>query len=81
MLYVDDDYREWAKKHKLTIDELECASCKKKFKTTIPIRIKGYVGLEIPTHGCDRKFLAASFKPIDREEIEAWSNIMGNYKK
>ena len=76
MLYVDCDTDAWAKKHGIDIEEMECASCKKIFKTTVPIVMKGYAGLEMPEHGCDRKFLGAIFTPTSKGKIEAWNKII-----
>lgn len=75
MFYIDVTTEEWCKKHNLEPKEFECKNCKQKFMSTVPIIIKGYAGLEVPQHGCDRRFSAAMFKPITEEEKKAWADI------
>lgn len=76
MIYIDADYLEFAEKYDIVPQDLKCENCKQVFTTSVPIRIKGYVGLETPAHGCDRKFNAAVFVPISEEEREFWKGII-----
>ena len=75
MLYPEVTTEEWLRKYPLVPEEIECDCCHVKFQTTVPVIMKGYAGLEIPSHSCDKKYLAATFVPIDQNEIQYWSQL------
>lgn len=74
MIYIDGDYLEFAEKHKIDPVEMKCPTCDITLTTSVPFRIKGYAGLELPAHGC--KNLAAVLVPINEEETEFWKQFI-----
>ncbi len=66
---VDLDYKVWAKRYGLVVQEKECANCKKMFLASIPVADKGMRGLQIPDHGCPAGFNRSYFIFID-EKLE-----------
>ena len=72
MIYLDDDYREFAKKHGISLRPSKCRGCKKEFVPTIPIAISGYRGLKAGPHGCDTKYQIVRLVPVSKEEMEFW---------
>jgi len=75
MIYVETSKEEWIAKYPIQPTVHKCRGCGHDFETSVPIRIKGYIGLETPYHGCERHYLSASFIPITSEEIEYWSSL------
>ena len=76
MIYMDVPLDEWCKKHKLIPREMKCKKCGATNKTTVPIKLRGYVGLEIPEHGCGVKTRGAILKPVGAEVFE-WLFLTG----
>ena len=37
--------------------------------------MKGYIGLEMPSHGCPENFKGATFRPIGDQEV-IWNKLM-----
>ena len=75
MIYPDVTLNFWTNKYRLPIETKKCAKCRKNFKTSVPILIKGYAGLETPTHKCNRKFNSAIFTPITDKTKKEWESI------
>lgn len=78
MIYPEYSLDEWCKKYGLEVQRLQCCKCEKYFDTTVPILIKGYAGLETPSHGCENNQKAATFTPISSKEINEWNKIFNN---
>jgi hypothetical protein len=72
---IDTDVEEWAKKYGIEIMEMKCLNCKKKFKPTIPIAIKGYRGVAVAPHGCPKKYNGYSVVAVDPDEIKFWKEM------
>ncbi|OFZ38180.1 MAG: hypothetical protein A2504_09900 [Bdellovibrionales bacterium RIFOXYD12_FULL_39_22] len=75
VLYPESSLEYWSVKYNLRVREKTCASCKEIFRTTIPILIRGYAGLETPTHECGRQYNSAVFTPITEEAKNSWSQV------
>lgn len=75
MIYPEIELSTWLKKYPITPQAIQCENCKETFKTSVPILIRGYAGLEIPLHDCGREFLAATFIPTHPKEIQYWSAL------
>lgn len=75
MLYPDTSLDEWTRKYDLQIQSKKCANCNAFFETTVPVLIKGYAGLETPTHECGRNFNSAIFTPTTKESIQEWNEL------
>ena len=75
MFYPDVSKTEWLSKYPIEVKAHNCDQCGKSFETSIPIIIKGYVGLETPLHECGRHYSSASFIPISAIEKQFWSNL------
>jgi len=73
---MEETTEEWAERYGIEPEMMKCRNCGKGHMTTVPIRIKGYAGLETPDHGCPKKFAAAVFTPIDKAEINFWNRIL-----
>lgn len=65
----------YLERHGLTIQNRTCLSCKKDFPVDDPVFIKGYRGLRMKDHGCDKKYLVAIFKPTSKDEIKFWMDF------
>lgn len=76
MLYPEVSLSEWTKKYGLQIKSKKCSKCGAIFDTTIPVLIKGYAGLETPTHECGRSFNSAIFTPTTKESIQEWNELL-----
>lgn len=76
MLYPEVKLDEWLSKHDLHIRVKKCAKCGKELPTNVPILIRGYAGLETPTHECGRQFNAAIFTPITGDTIKTWDDVL-----
>ena len=75
MLYPEVSLESWMTKFDLVVRQKKCAKCGETFQTSIPILLKGYAGLETPTHGCGRQFNAAVFTPTSNETKREWESI------
>lgn len=75
MLYPEATLESWINKHDLVVRIKKCAKCGEGFKTSIPVLLQGYAGLETPTHECGRQFNAAIFTPISNSSIGEWEEI------
>jgi hypothetical protein len=76
MLYPEVALNDWIKKHGLHTRTKKCAKCGVEHITVIPVLIRGYAGLETPTHECGRQYNAAIFTPITVDSIGAWSELL-----
>lgn len=75
MIYPNIDLKIWAKRYGVKPKSKTCLCCKQEFKTTIPVAIKGYRGLQTPVHKCGERYINSIFVPIEKSEIEFWLNF------
>ena len=75
MIYPETTLEDWCNKYGIEPQNVICVSCKNIYKTITPIKIKGYVGLEMEKHGCPDNFLSATFTPTDEDENYFWENF------
>jgi hypothetical protein len=76
VIYDDTPLDEFIEKYGLGIDTAKCQSCGKIIWVDVPIRIKGYAGLEMRKHGCPDNFLSAQFVPIGEKEKSFWGRFL-----
>lgn len=75
MIYLDAPLEEFSVKYDLPIQSEICPHCKQYYYLNKPFRMKGYAGLEMQHHGCDKK-LPFMITPISKEEIDFWSTVI-----
>lgn len=78
MIYDDTPLNEFIEKYGLDITTAKCEACGKIVWVDVPIRIKGYAGLEMRKHGCPDNRLSASFTPISENEKSFWSKMFNS---
>ncbi len=76
MLYPDTDLETWSATYKIQPLMKECPCCGKEFLTTIPVAIKGYRGLQTPTHECGEDGVVCLLVPNDKLEKDKWDNLL-----
>lgn len=72
MLYPEVALDRWITKYCLPVQIKKCSNCSREFSTSVPVLLKGYAGLETPTHECGRHFNIAIFTPTTIESRAAW---------
>ncbi len=68
---VGQNIEKWANKYLISLENLECPTCKKYFKPDTSIAFKGYRGVTLSNHGCGIN-MPFRVVPIDKEKIEFW---------
>lgn len=76
MIYPDVSLDEWSVRYKIEVESKKCANCGRIFCTSIPVIIRGYVGLETPEHECGPNFKAAVFVPNSEEKLKLWKSVI-----
>lgn len=76
MLYPEVSLQDWIAKHGLRVRLKKCAKCGTELPTNVPVLIRGYAGLETPTHECGRHFNAAIFTPITSDSMKLWNELL-----
>lgn len=76
MIYPEANLQEWISKYQLEVEEKKCLNCGQYFRTTIPIIIRGYAGLETPEHECGTNHKAAVFVPISEDKLNLWKEVI-----
>lgn len=77
MMYLNiDNVEEWATKNNLEIITYMCPMCNKQYKSDVPFRMKGYLGLETKVHECGWNYKKTIVVPNTNEEIDFWKTIV-----
>lgn len=74
-LYPQVPYLEWAERHGISTESIECSKCKHELKFNIPIALKGYFGLATgPCGGCSFEQGAFRVVPVSERTIAFWKS-------
>jgi hypothetical protein len=76
MIFPQVELQEWIDKWGLEIADYECPTCKKTFKTTIPVMTKDSAGLVTPDHDCGPGHWKVVMTPRTEEAKEFWNKII-----
>jgi len=79
MIYPDVELDVWIKKTGIEPVIYTCAQCGGKYKTTIPVITRDYVGLVSPKHGCGAGFTKLVFCPRTKEKGDLWARIIEEF--
>lgn len=77
MIYPEIGADEWAIKYSLKPKDYFCPSCKKSFKTTVPIITNECAGLSSPIHSCGRGYVGYVLTPRTPEGDAFWRQVLG----
>jgi transposase-like protein len=76
MIYPAINQEEWTKKYSLTAKDYVCPSCKRTFKTTVPVITNECAGLASPIHECGRGYVRYVLTPRKSEVEDFWRTVL-----
>ena len=78
MIYLQDDPKEWAEKHKITTHTIPCPMCKTDLVFDKPFALKNYRGLETsPCSSCGHVSGVYRVVPVGEEELAVFNSLRG----